>query len=140
MIFHEYISVKDYRKIGLENKYWFWFFTASKINSGLQIHPINVDASFDGFHPFRTLIDQLEIPVFETKTEDSIDFLISLDPNLHIKNLNPEPNYFAPIILGFNHMRLVSSTQHPKKCFCVEGVLEMVADMNVELLAKLKYD
>jgi hypothetical protein len=140
MIYHEYISVEDYKRVGLKNKYWLWFFTKSVVNPTLEIQPINLDVSEDGFHPFRKIIDQLEIPVFETKTEDAIDFLISIDPNIHIKNVFFKNRDYAPIILGFNHLRLVSSTQHPKKCFCVEGILDVVADMNISLLSKLKYD
>ncbi len=89
-----------------------------------------------GFHPFRDLVELIQIPVFESKTKDSIDFLISLDPYLSTKNLY-QKNEFTPVIIGFNNMRLVSSTHHPKKCLCVEGLIDIIAEMNVDLLKNL---
>lgn len=139
MIKHEIISTSDFRKVGLENEYWLWFFKASKENIGLAIQPLDGSTDVYGFHEFKELMTQLEIPVFQTPTKDAIDFLITLDPNLVIHKIYKQ-NEFVPLILGFNHMRLVSSTHHPDKCFCSTGILDIVAEMNVELLSRLKVD
>lgn len=139
MIRHEYIKVDDFKKVGSTNEYWLWHFIAPKPNLELQIQPIHGAVNEIGIHPFRDLIEQLQIPIFETPTNEAIDFLISLDPYLHIENIFRN-NKFSPLILGFNYMRLVSSTHHPNKCYCCEGIVEIVAEMNVELLGRLKFD
>lgn len=139
MIQHEYIKVEDFRRVGQSNEYWFWHFTNSKRNPLLAIQPLMGVPGEVGFHPFKKLIEQVKIPVFETKTEDAFDFLISLDPNITARNIFHENN-FATIILGFNYMRLVSSTQHPGKCYCSEGIIEIVAEMNIKLLDRFEID
>jgi hypothetical protein len=139
MIQHEYIKVEDFKRVGTTNQYWFWHFTASKDNLDLQIQPIHGKPNEGGIHPFRDLVEQFQIPIFETPTKDAIDLLLSIDPNLRIENIIRNNN-FSPIILGFNYMRLVSSTQHPNKCYCCEKIVEIVAEMNVELLGRLKFD
>jgi hypothetical protein len=139
MIQHEYIKIEDFKRVGTTNQYWLWHFTASKDNLDLQIQPIHGKPNEIGIHPFRDLVEQLQIPIFETPTKDAIDFLISLDKYLHIENIIRNNN-FSPIVLGFNYMRLVSSTHHPNKCYCCEKIVEIVAEMNVELLGRLKFD
>ena len=124
----------------MTNEYWLWYFAASIPNPKLTIQPIETPPWFtEDIHPFRDIVDQLEIPVFESKTKDSIDFLISMDGEFTPDKLIRK-NEFEPLILGFNHMRLVSSTQHPTMCYCPEGVIELVAKMNVNLLERLKFD
>jgi hypothetical protein len=141
MIYHKHITVEDFRKVGLYNEYWLWYFTPSQIFPSHVIQPIEGPSDDLGVHAFKYLIEQLQIPVFESKTQESMDFLISLDPNLVSKNLYyPESQTYVPIILGFNYMRLVSSTHHPKKCFCFEGIIEIVGEMNPEILKKLILD
>lgn len=139
MIRHEIISTSDFKRVGLQNEYWLWFFKSSKENLSLSIQPIDGSTDAYGFHEFRELMSQLSLPVFQTPTKDAIDFLITLDPNLVVEKIYKE-NEFVPLILGFNHMRLVSSTHHPEKCFCTTGILDIVAEMNVNLLPKIKLD
>lgn len=139
MIKHEIISTSDFRKVGLENEYWLWFFKSSKENPGLVIQPLDGPTDKYGFHEFRELMSQLQLPVFQTPTKDAIDFLITLDPNLVIQKIYKQ-NEFVPLIIGFNHMRLVGTTHDPDKCFCTAGILDIVAKMNVELLNRLNVD
>lgn len=139
MIRHEIISTSDFKRVGLQNEYWLWFFKSSKENLSLAIQPIDGSTDAYGFHEFRELMSQLSLPVFQTPTKDAIDFLITLDPNLVVEKIYKK-NEFVPLILGFNHMRLVSSTHHPEKCFCTTGILDIVAEMNVNLLPKIKLD
>lgn len=139
MIQHEIISTSDFRKVGLQNEYWLWFFKSSKENLSLAIQPLDGATDKYGFHEFRELMSKLPVPVFQTPTKDAIDFLISLDPNLVPQKIY-QKSEFVPLILGFNHMRLVSSTHHPEKCFCTEGILSIVAEMNVDLLSKIELD
>ena len=139
MIHHEIIPISDFRKVGLQHEYWIWFFTDSLKNEMLEITPIKKNREKYEFTPFENLIDLVQIPVYETPTKDALDFLITLDKNFVAKNIFKKNN-FVPIILGFNHLRLVSSTHHPKKCFCIKGVLEIIAEMNLELLTKISID
>ncbi len=140
MIQHEHIEVKDFYRVGKSNQFWLWHFTTIEPNPSLIIQPISQKhGDGGGFHAFKVLAEQLQIPIFESKTKESIDFLISLDPNIRIENL-AIPKGFAPIIIGFNYMRLVSSTQHPNKCYCPEGIVEIVAEMDFNLLSRLKLD
>ena len=139
MIRHEIISTSDFRRVGLQNEYWLWFFKSSRENLSLVIQPLDGSTDAYGFHEFRELMSKLPLPVFQTPTKDAIDFLISLDPNLVIQKLYKNSE-FVPLILGFNHLRLVSSTHHPEKCFCTAGILDIVAEMNIDLLSNLKSD
>jgi hypothetical protein len=139
MIRHEIISTSDFRKVGLENEYWLWFFRASFDNPSLAIQPLDGLTDKYGFHEFRELMSVLQLPVFQTPTKDAIDFLITLDPNLVIQKIYKK-NHFGPLIIGFNHMRLVSSTHHPGACLCTEGIIDIVAKMNVDLLSKIQLD
>lgn len=139
MINHKYISVQDYRSIGLSNEYWLWHFTPSKPFPAHQIQPINGPTDEVGFHPFKYVVDQISIPVFESESSKSYDFLLSLDPNITAKKLY-QRNEFFTLVLGFNYMRLVSSTFHLGKCLCVEGIISIVADLNPNLLKDFKFD
>ena len=139
MIQHKIISTSDFRKIGLENEYWLWFFTASKVNLSLVIQPLDGPTDMYGFHEFRQLVSKIKIPVFQTPTKDAIDFLISLDSNLVPAKIYKKSE-FVPLILGFNHLRLVSSTHHPDKCFCTAGILDIVAEMSLDLISRIELD
>ena len=139
MIRHEYISVQDYRKVGLENEYWLWHFTPSKPLPNQQIQSIKGQTDEIGFHPFRYVVERIGIPVFETPAEKAVDFLISLDPNIVARNVYQKDHFFT-IILGFNHMRLVSSTHHPGMCLCAEGIINIVAQMNPKILENFFVD
>lgn len=139
MIHHEIISTSDYKRVGSQNEYWLWFFKSSRENLSLAIQPIDGSTDDYGFHEFRELMSKLQIPVFQTPTKDAIDFLISLDPNLIAPKIYKN-NEFVPLILGFNHMRLVSSTHHPDKCFCTAGILDIVAEMSLDLISRIELD
>jgi hypothetical protein len=139
MIRHEYISVQDYRRVGLANEYWLWHFTASKPLPTQQIQSLMGPTDEIGFHPFRYIVDQMSIPVFESESSKSYDFLLSLDPHITANKLYQRDHFFT-LVLGFNYMRLVTSTFHPNKCYCAEGIISVVADLNANLLKDFKFD
>ena len=74
-------------------------------------------------------MDLVNIPYFESYTEDSIDFLNGL--GIPYANLwspeNMAPNSFHqtfnPIIIGFKKFNKIKTTQD--LCYCVDGVLEI---------------
>ncbi len=139
MIRHEYISVEDYRRVGLTNEYWLWHFTASKPLPHQQIQSLMGPTDDIGFHPFRYVMDKIDIPVFETEASKAIDFLIGLDPHIVARNVYQKDHFFV-IIIAFNYMRLVTSTHHPGKCLCAEGIVDLVGTLNPKLLENVVFD
>lgn len=139
MIYHEHISVEDFRRVGLNNKYWLWHFTPSKPFPAHQIQPIDGETDEIGFHPFRYIVDQMSIPVYQTEASKAYDFLLSLDPNITASKLYQKDHFFT-LVLGFNYLRLVTSTFHPNKCYCVEGIISIAAELDTNLLKDFKFD
>jgi hypothetical protein len=86
----------------------------------------------------KEIMDLVNIPYFESYTEDSIDFLNGLGipyENLWSpKNMTPNSFHktFNPIIIGFKKFNKIKTTQDI--CYCVEGVLEIISELNPEIL------
>jgi hypothetical protein len=87
----------------------------------------------------KEIMDLVNIPYFESYTEDSIDFLNGLGvpyANLWSPN-NTAPNSFHqtfnPIIIGFKKFNKIKTTQD--LCYCVDGVLEIILELNPEILS-----
>lgn len=133
------LKVNEFRKIGLQNEYWLWNFYPKNFSKLVDLQPYSKEPhGITNSHVFKDLVDKLEIPVFETYTEDALDFLLTLDNNISKKIYDKSGPH--AVIIGFNKCRLVSSTMHPEMCYCVEGLLEIIGKMNPELLLKLNFD
>lgn len=131
------ITINDFQNVARNNEYFLWHFLQK-----------NQEDSILGFysyfkkrenlpHKLKELIDLVEIPYFESYTEDSLDFLnglgIPYERLWSSGNLNIRPNQrFNPLIIGFKKFSKISSTM--ESCYCVESLLDIISDLNPEFL------
>jgi hypothetical protein len=73
----------------------------------------------------------VDIPFFESYTEDSVDFLINL--GFSAKKFWSGGKEFSPIMIGFNKNRKVTSTQDGI-CYCTEGIIDIVYQLNPKFI------
>ena len=93
-----------------------------------------------------TILDKIDIPYFESYTEESIDFLINLGipgdklwmPPKDIKRYIPKEFYFPPIILTFHKSLFKNSTFDV--CYCAEGLMDIIGRLNIQFLLDAKLD
>ena len=131
------IEVKDFRKISVSNQYWLWHLTPNTRNELLDIQPISEPpCEKTDYHTFKEIIQQVQIPVYETRISDALDFLVNLD-DFFLKPIS-EGKDIGASVLGFNYGGFVWSTSH--LCYCSEGIMEVIAKLNPELLLKFELD
>jgi len=77
-------------------------------------------------NPLEIIVNNFNIDVYESYTSDSVDFLIELGiPSRFIyENKN---NTFNPIFIGFKNGKKVVGTNVDGICYCVDGVVEIIA-------------
>lgn len=146
------VSIKDFYKIAKENEYFLWHFLQKEQElTKLSIWSIFKENKVINKSVENSLIhilDKINIPYFESYTEDSIDFLIDMGldgrelwtpkkyKNQHIdKNL-----YFNPIVIGFKRNKIITSTFEKGNCYCYEGIIELIGKLNPEFLLNSKLD
>jgi hypothetical protein len=133
------ISINDFEKISKSNEFWLWHLIEAKENPILELQPLSRPFTLDRLHTLEEIVKKTEIPFFETNVYDCVDFLMYLDNTiLHKLKNKDKKNVLGPVVLGFNHSRLVYSTIH--HCYCPEGVLEVIGKLNPEYLIKMLND
>jgi hypothetical protein len=134
----EKVTYKDYFKIARENEYFLWHFLQKDQNEGSLVLSTIIDEKTE-HNPLPNIMDNLDIPYFESYTEDSLDFLVGLGFDMdklyrNVKGLEHKRK-FAAIIIGFNKFTKVSSTfQH---CYCPEGVVSVLNDLHPKFIEQL---
>ena len=144
----ERVSVKDFKKIAKEHKYFLWhFLMKEQENTTAGFYSYFLEKNMYGVpNSLKLLIDKIDIPYFESYTQESMDFLYDVGINVSIlykpdfiKGIYyPRERYYHPIIIGFNHYTRVSSTTN--YCYCVEGVTNILLDLNPELILNVNFD
>jgi hypothetical protein len=152
----EIITIKDYDRIAKENEYFLWHFvqknqenTESVFYSIFVEHNFKKDKETDVTYrenQLLTILDKINIPYFESYTEESIDFLINLGvpgdrlwmPPNDIKKYTPREFYFPPIILTFHKSLFKKSTFDT--CYCPEGLMDIISELNIQFLLDAKLD
>jgi hypothetical protein len=134
------VSHKDFIKIAKENDYFLWHFLQKNQNdTDLTLRSIEEDNNKDSTLHLNILLKEIDVPYFESYTEDSIDFLHEL--GIQYGNLwNPDFNFniktndtnFHPLVIGFKQFKKVSSTL--ETCYCVDGVLKIIGKLNPDLI------
>lgn len=64
------------------------------------------------------------IKIYESYTQDSYDFLLNL--GYKSRNVYSRNGIWLPEFLGFKKGLLIDATHLMKKCYCPEGVLEII--------------
>jgi len=133
------ITVKDFQSVARNNEYFLWHFMQKKQKDSSLALFSYFDKREGEENKIKEIMDLVNIPYFESYTEDSIDFLNGLDipyANLWSPN-NTAPNSFHqtfnPIIIGFKKFNKIKTTQD--LCYCVDGVLEIILELNPEILS-----
>lgn len=146
------VSIKDFHKIVKENEYFLWHFLQKEQEATkLAIWSIfkeNTDVEKDVENGLIHILDRINIPYFESYTEDSIDFLIDMgfDGQLlwnpqNLKQIYIDKKYyFSPIIIGFKRNKNITSTFEKGNCYCPEGIIELIGKLNPEFLINSKLD
>ena len=144
------ITIKDFRDVARNNEYFLWHFLQKE-----QYKNSTMDASITMYSYFdnreneinyiKTIVDQLEIPYYESYVEDSIDFIYGLGYQYSRLWNPPKPKVvinsnflFNPVLVGFKKFNKVSSTLD--LCYCPEGVLEVITSLNPEFLLPLSIE
>ena len=133
------ITVKDFQSVARNNEYFLWHFMQKKQKDSSLALFSYFDKREGEENKIKEIMDLVNIPYFESYTEDSIDFLNGLGvpyANLWSPN-NTAPNSFHqtfnPIIIGFKKFNKIKTTKDI--CYCVEGVLEIISELNPEILS-----
>jgi hypothetical protein len=141
----EIVTVKDYQRIAKENEYFLWHFVQkNQQNNSLAMYSFFTDEKKE--NTLLPVIDKIDIPYFESYTEESIDFLINL--GLSASNLwktppsnqkyIPQEYYYSPVILTFHKSLFKNSTF--ETCYCFEGLIELIGLLNPKFLLDSKLD
>jgi hypothetical protein len=151
----EIVTIKDYERIAKENEYFLWHFVQKKQekNSPTMFSFFREDVSIHKKqNNLKPILDKVNIPYFESYSEESIDFLVELglpgsslytppppppDSKYPRKNI-PREFYYSPIILGFNKFSFKVSTF--ETCYCFEGVIDLIAKLNIQFLLDSNLD
>lgn len=132
----EKVKVSDYNRICREHKIFLWHFLEKDHCSDCY----NLFSYFDKTsvpgknHKLKEIVDLTQIPYFESSTEDSFDFLIQ-------NGIRQEAIWsfkrrmFRPIVVGFKNGVIASHTA--KFCYCEEGLLEVIAEIDLKLLENI---
>lgn len=141
------VKISEFRKVASTHEHFIWHFLQREQNqTGLGLFSY-FDEPEDGIsiNYLRYILDNVEIPYFESYTEESIDFLMDFGiPHSHIFKPHqtgvvlPQIRKYTPIFLGFNKFKLIGGThQH---CYCPDYFIELINELNPEFLLNSKFD
>jgi hypothetical protein len=133
------ITTNDFQSVARNNEYFLWHFVQKK----QEFSSLGLFSYFktkeDQDNKIKELLDLIDIPYFESYTEDSLDFLHGLGfsydklwTNKSIFPPIPNEERFHPVVIGFKKFSKKKSTQD--FCYCVDGILEIISDLNPEFL------
>jgi hypothetical protein len=131
----EVISHKDFLRIGKENEFYIWhFLQKNQDKNSLSLSSILEEKK--EYNELKVLLEYVDIPYFESYTEDSIDFLNNLGfpyeslwkPQSPNSNITFSEFQFSPIIIGFKRHTKVLSTF--ETCYCLDGVIKIISNLD----------
>lgn len=141
----EKVSVSDFKKISTQNPIFIWHFLQKYQN---QV-PFSIQSYFDDLNilynrqnQILPILEMVNIPYFESYVDESVDFLMDLGFSGSFL-YKPKPNVFgvdhfkhySPLIVGFKNGQKVNSTTD--YCYCMEGVIDMIGNLDINLLEDL---
>jgi hypothetical protein len=131
------ITVKDFQSVAINNEYFLWHFMQKKQKDSSLVLFSYFDKREGEENKIKEIMDLVNIPYFESYVEDSVDFLDNLVPLNHL--LSKNDNKLNTCILGFNKRRMVTSTIHGH-CLCVEGISEIIYELNPNFIERINLD
>ena len=134
------VTHKDFFKLAKEHDYFLWHFLQKNQNEGRTVlRSIYEGDDEDTINPLNILFKEINIPYFESYTEDSIDFLHELgipydklwNPNFNFI-LKTNDTKFHPLVIGFKKFEKIKTTL--EVCYCLDGVLKIIGELNPDLI------
>ena len=122
----EIVTIQDYRRLCQENEYFFWHFVVKNPDAALAIKPVTNILNGRVFEsPLNEIQKALNITIYESFVEDSIDFLLNLGYKSE-QIYQPKCSCFGPKFIGFKNGLKVAGTASEVKCYCTEGITEVI--------------
>lgn len=131
----EVISHKDFLRIGKENEFYIWHFLQKNQDKNLLSFSSVLEEKKE-YNELKVLLEYVDIPYFESYTEDSIDFLNNLGfsykslwkPYTPGQEVTLSEFKFNPIIIGFKRHTKVLSTF--ETCYCLDGAIKIISNLD----------
>jgi hypothetical protein len=134
------VTHKDFMRIAKENDFFLWHFLQKNQGEGeLLIRSVYEGENLSSTNQINLLLKEIQVPYFESYTEDSIDFLHELgipydrlwNPNFNFTDNNIHAQYH-PVIIGFKKFQKVETTFDV--CYCIDGVVKIIGKISPELI------
>lgn len=138
----EKVSFRDFHRIAKENEFFLWHFVQKEQEkNGLSVCSILHGSKPK--NPLEYILEGLDIPYYESYTEEGIDFLMGLGYPYNIlynstivKDIIVPNNFrFSPVFIGFKKFSKVASTLD--RCYCVEGIIEIINLLNPDFMEQI---
>lgn len=137
----EKITHKDFFRIAKEHDYFVWHFLQKEQHLNAMVISSIIDSKGEK-NPILEVFKNLDIPYYESYTEDSLDFLMGLgikyEQLYHPKLVNSyvPPNFrFGPVMIGFKKFSKISSTLD--LCYCLDGVIDVISKLDSKYLEQI---
>lgn len=139
----EQVTTKDYFRLAKEHKHFIWHFVQKEQSeTTMELFSYFDEPKNGKTHVLKFLLDGLDIPYFESYAEESTDFLINMgidgkklyQPNFNKSIYYDRSQFYRPVIIGFDKFKVVKSS--PPICYCIDGLLQIILDLNPEYLTK----
>ena len=134
----EQVTIQDYDRISKENEYFIWNFIS---RHEPEILIFSFFKENEERHDLKEILKYIDIPYYESYIdENSIDFLINIGINpksLWKKDMGSKL-VFYPLLISFNKRAKVKSTFD--FCYCKEGILDLILDLNPKFILDTKLD
>lgn len=141
------VKVQDFKQIASTHEHYIWHFLQKEQNES----ELGLFSYFDEpvdevkINYIKYLLDGIEIPYFESYTEESMDFLMDFNiPSSHLfqpfnKNaVLPQIRKYTPVFLGFNRLKLIGGSH--QVCYCPDYMIELILNLNPEFILNSKLD
>ena len=116
--------ISEFYEIAKRDEYFFWHFIPEEIHYS----PTRIQPMFGAKDPDTNILiqyrDLFDIKIYESYTKDSYDFLVNL--GYTSKFLFSTKNTWLPEFVGFKKGLMIDSTHLKRKCYCPEGILEVI--------------
>lgn len=126
--------ISEFWKIAKEKETFFWHFCMDDDSGWIAFKSLS-GKNHKLPNPLEIIVKKFGIDVYESKTSDSVEFLMGLGiPSGFI--FDNTKKSFSPIFIGFKNGKKVVGTNVDGICYCVNGVVEIIALTDPEKFAQ----
>lgn len=141
------VKVENFKEMASTHEHYIWHFLQKKQNEsdlGLFSYFDEPNEVYKINHT-KYIFDGIEIPYFESYTEESMDFLMDFNISHstlfvpHQKKIVKEQHQkYIPLFLGFNKYKLIGGSY--QVCYCPEYLVELIYKLNPDYVLNSKLD